>query len=114
MTDTGSGLPVAGRDNGRTPAAADGLRSGLSGQYPDKSGGKICVTAPGIQSAGEHELDDDRIIVKGSMGNMVFLINEDDTLIGPPGWCPESVKSADDRTGLYGSIENSAATALEG
>ncbi len=68
--------------------------SGLSGQYSDKSGimqyyfksdGKVYVTTLGIQSAGEYEMDDDKIIVKGNKGNMVFQINQDDTLIGSMG-----------------------------
>jgi len=68
--------------------------SGLSGQYSDKSGimqydfktdGKVYVTTLGIQSAGEYEIDDDKLIIKGNNGNMVLQIKEDDTLIGPMG-----------------------------
>jgi hypothetical protein len=68
--------------------------SGLSGQYSDNSGimqydfrsdGKVYVTTLGIQSAGEYEIDDDKLIIRGNNGNMVFQIKEDDTLIGPMG-----------------------------
>jgi hypothetical protein len=68
--------------------------SGLSGQYSDNSGimqydfksdGKVYVTTLGIQSAGEYEIDDDKLIIKGNNGNMVLQIKEDDTLIGPMG-----------------------------
>jgi len=68
--------------------------SGLSGQYSDNSGimqydfktnGKVYVTTLGIQSAGEYEIDDDKVIIRGNNGNIVFQIKEDDTLIGPMG-----------------------------
>jgi hypothetical protein len=68
--------------------------SGLSGQYSDNSGimqydfksdGKVYVTTLGIQSAGEYEIDDDKLIIRGNNGNMVLQIKEDDTLIGPMG-----------------------------
>jgi hypothetical protein len=68
--------------------------SGLSGQYTDnagimlydfKSDGKVYVTTLGIQSAGEYEIDDDKLIIRGNNGNMVLQIKEDDTLIGPMG-----------------------------
>jgi hypothetical protein len=54
-------------------------------QFDFKSNGKVCVTTLGIQSAGEYEIDDDRLIVKGNNGNMVLQIKVDDTLTGPPG-----------------------------
>ena len=68
--------------------------SGLSGRYSDNSGimqydfrsdGKVYVTTLGIQSAGEYEIDDDKLIIRGKNGNMVLQIREDDTLIGPMG-----------------------------
>jgi hypothetical protein len=68
--------------------------SGLSGQYSDNAGimqydfrsdGRVYVTTLGIQSAGEYEIDDDKVIIRGSNGNVVFQLKEDDTLIGPMG-----------------------------
>jgi len=68
--------------------------SGLSGQYSDnsgimqydfRSGGKVYVTTLGIQSAGEYEIDDDKLIIRGNNGNMVLQIREDGTLVGPMG-----------------------------
>ena len=43
------------------------------------------MTTLGIQSAGEYEIDDDKVIIRGSNGNVVFQLKEDDTLIGPMG-----------------------------
>jgi hypothetical protein len=68
--------------------------SRLSGQYSDKSGmlqydfrsdGKVYMSTLGIQTAGEYEIDDDKVILKGSNGNMVLEIQDDGTLTGPMG-----------------------------
>ena len=68
--------------------------SGLSGEYSDKAGmlqydfrsdGKVYMTTLGIQVAGEYEIDDDKVIIQGSNGNMVFELRDDGTLAGPLG-----------------------------
>lgn len=67
--------------------------SGLSGEYSDEMGmmkyefesdGKVYMTTMGMKVAGEYEIDDGNVIVKGPHGNLVFE-RKDDTLIGPMG-----------------------------
>jgi len=70
-----------------------GCGSGLSGEYADergimrydfKSDGKVYISALGIEAAGEYEVDDNKVIVRGPNGNMVFTMGED-VLQGPRG-----------------------------
>jgi hypothetical protein len=72
--------------------AACGSR--LSGEYTDKSGllrydfksgGKVYMTTLGVQVAGDYRVDDDKVIIQGSSGNMVLDIRGDGTLSGPLG-----------------------------
>lgn len=68
--------------------------SGLSGEYSDQAGmlqydfksdGKVYMTTFGIQVASEYRVDDDKVIIQGSNGNMVLDMKDDGTLSGPLG-----------------------------
>ena len=70
-----------------------GCSSGLSGKYSDENGlmsyefqsdGKVFMKMMGMQFAGEYEIDEDKVIVKGPNGNLVFD-REGDILKGPMG-----------------------------
>ena len=67
--------------------------SGLSGKYGDEMGimeyefdsdGTVYMNAMGARVAGEYEIDDDNVVVRGPHGNMVFEM-KDDQLVGPMG-----------------------------
>ena len=70
-----------------------GCSSGLSGEYTDENGlmsyefqsdGKVFMKMMGMQFAGEYEIDENKVIVKGPNGNLVFE-REGDILKGPMG-----------------------------
>lgn len=67
--------------------------SGLSGKYSDEMGimeyefdtdGTVYMNALGSRVAGEYEIDDNNVIVRGPHGNLVFE-RKDDQLVGPMG-----------------------------
>ncbi|RRQ22759.1 hypothetical protein [Thiohalobacter thiocyanaticus] len=67
--------------------------SGLSGKYGDEMGimeyefdsdGTVYMNAMGTRAAGEYEIDDTNVIVRGPHGNMVFEL-KDEQLVGPMG-----------------------------
>lgn len=65
----------------------------LSGKYGDELGimeyefesdGTVYINTMGVRVAGEYEIDDDNVIVRGPHGNLVFE-RRDDHLVGPMG-----------------------------
>ena len=67
--------------------------SGLSGKYGDEMGimeyefdtdGTVYMHTMGTRVAGEYEIDDNNVIVRGPNGNLVFE-RKDDQLVGPMG-----------------------------
>lgn len=67
--------------------------SGLSGKYSDEMGimeyefdsdGTVYMNAMGTRVAGEYEIDDSNVIVRGPHGNLVFEM-KDEQLVGPMG-----------------------------
>lgn len=74
-------------------AMAAACGNGLSGKYVDEMGvsqyeftrnGRVYMSVMGIESAGDYEIDGERIVLEGPNGTMVFNRDGED-LIGPMG-----------------------------
>lgn len=67
--------------------------NGFSGEFVDETGltryeftgdGRVYMSVMGVETAGEYEVDGDRIVLRGPHGSMVFSRDGDD-LAGPMG-----------------------------